>query len=110
MPELAQPASRFREIARGKLADAHTQRALDDSTNRLRTHRLEAWDGLPDVESLRERAHAIRMEVIDDLDGHVARFTAALEARGGRVFFARTAAEASAYVVDLCRRRGAKLV
>ena len=28
------------------------------------------------------------MEVIDDLDGHVARFTAALEARGGHVYFA----------------------
>ena len=49
------------------------------------------------------------MEVIDDLDGHVARFTAALEARGGHVHFARTAAEASAYVAEVCRRRGAKL-
>ena len=49
------------------------------------------------------------MEVIDDLDGHVARFTAALEARGGHVYFARTADEASAYVADVCRKRGAKL-
>jgi len=49
------------------------------------------------------------MEVIDDLDGHVAQFTHALEARGGHVFFARTAEEASAYVVDVCRRRGAAL-
>ena len=49
------------------------------------------------------------MEVIDDLDGHVARFTAALEARGGHVFFARTADEASAYVADVCSRAGAKL-
>jgi L-lactate dehydrogenase complex protein LldF len=109
VPELAQPASRFREIARGKLADAHVQGALDLSTLRLRTHRLEAWSALPDVEALRERAHAIRMEVIEDLEGHVARFTEALEARGGHVFFARTADEASAYVADLCRRRGAKL-
>jgi L-lactate dehydrogenase complex protein LldF len=109
VPELAQPASRFREIARGKLADAHVQGALDLSTLRLRTHRLEAWSALPDVEALRERAHAIRMEVIEDLEGHVAQFTEALEARGGHVFFARTADEASAYVADLCRRRGAKL-
>src|SRR5438093_6405594 len=49
------------------------------------------------------------MEVIDRLDEHVARFTAALEARGGRVFFARTAEEASAYVADVCTRAGAKL-
>jgi L-lactate dehydrogenase complex protein LldF len=109
MAELVQPEPRFREIARGKLGDAHTQAALDLSTNRLRTHRVVAWEGLPDVEALREQAHQIRMEVIDDLDGHVARFTAALEARGGQVYFARTAADASGYVAEVCRRRGAKL-
>jgi L-lactate dehydrogenase complex protein LldF len=109
VPELAQPAGRFREIARGKLADAHTQQALDDSTDRLRTHRLAAWAGLDDVQALRERAHAIRMEVIDDLEAHVARFTEALEARGGRVFRASTAEEASGYVADVCSRAGAKI-
>ena len=103
--ELAQPAERFREIARGKLGDAHMQGALDQATNRLRTHRVAAWAELPDVEALRERAHGIRMAVIDDLDGHVARFTAAFEARGGKVFFARTAEEASAYVAEVCRAR-----
>jgi L-lactate dehydrogenase complex protein LldF len=110
MPELAQPRGGFREIARGKLADAHVQAALDVSTARLRSHRIAAWRELADVDELRERAHAIRMAVIDDLDGHVARFTEALEARGGRVYLARTAAEASAYVADVCRRRGATLV
>jgi L-lactate dehydrogenase complex protein LldF len=109
VPELAQPAGRFRVIARGKLADAHVQQALDDSTDRLRSHRLSAWEGLADIEALRERAHAIRMEVVDDLQGHVDRFTAALEARGGHVFFARTAEEASAYVAEVCTRAGAKL-
>ena len=109
MPELTQPAGRFRVIARGKLADAHVQQALDDSTDRLRSHRLSAWEGLADIEGLRERAHAIRMEVVDDLQGHVDRFTAALEARGGHVYFARTAEEASAYVAEVCTRAGAKL-
>jgi L-lactate dehydrogenase complex protein LldF len=109
MTELAQPAGRFREIARGKLGDARVQAAIDLSTDRLRSHRLDGWAGLDDVELLRERAHAIRMEVIDDLDGHVARFTEALEARGGTVFFARTAEDASRYIAEVCRRRGAKL-
>ncbi len=109
MSELAQPGGRFREIARVKLGDDHTQAALDLATNRLRANRVEAWAALPDIEALRDRAHAIRMEVIDGLDTHVARFTEALEARGGRVFFARTAQEASAYVADVCERRGAKL-
>jgi L-lactate dehydrogenase complex protein LldF len=109
VPELAQPAGRFREIARGKLGDSRIQTALDDSTDRLRTHRLAAWAALPDVEELRQRAHDIRMAVIDDLDDHVTRFMDALAARGGHVYFARTAEEASGYVADVCRRRGAKL-
>ena len=109
MADLAQPAPRFREIARGKLGDARIQGALDEATDRLMTNRIAAWAGLPGVEELRQRAHEIRMEVIDDLDGHVARFTAALEDRGGHVYFARTADEASAYIADVCRKRGAKL-
>ena len=109
MAELAQPPPRFREIARGKLGDARVQVALDEATDRLRTNRERAWAELPDIQELRQRAHEIRMAVIDDLDVHVARFTAALESRGGRVFLAQTAEEASAYVADVCRRRGAKL-
>ncbi len=109
MAELAQPSPRFREIARGKLGDARIQGALDEATDRLRTNRERAWAELPDVQELRQRAHEIRMTVIDDLDAHVARFTAALEARGGTVYFAKTAEEASAYVADVCKRKGAKL-
>ena len=109
MAELAQPPPRFREIARGKLGDARVQVALDEATDRLRGNRERAWAELPDIQELRQRAHEIRMAVIDDLDGHVARFTAALEGRGGKVFFAKTAEEASAYVADVCKRKGAKL-
>ena len=81
--ELAQPPRRFREIARLKLADSHTQEALDSSTARLYGNRSAAWQALPEVQELRQRAHDARMRVIDDLDAHVARFAEALEARGG---------------------------
>ena len=109
MTELAQPSGRFREIARLKLADAHTQGALDSSTARLYDNRTAAWQDVAEIETLRQRAHDARMRVIDDLDGHVARFTAALEARGGHVHFARTAADANAYVAEVCDRTGARL-
>ncbi len=107
MRPLAEP--RFREIARLKLADPHAQAALDVSTERLRSGRVTAWAELEDVEGLRERAHGIRMRVIDDLDAHVERFRASVEARGGRTFLARTAEEATAYVSDVCGRAGARL-
>jgi L-lactate dehydrogenase complex protein LldF len=109
MTELAQPPGRFREIARLKLADAHTQEALDSSTARLMGHRLESWGALSDVEELRQRAHDARMRVIDDLDRYVAEFSAALTAVGGKAHMARTAEEARSYVADVCRSAGATL-
>ncbi len=109
MTELEQPPRRFSEIARLKLADTHTQGALDMSTARLYGNRTAAWQAVPEIEALRQRAHDARMRVIDDLDTHVARFTEALEARGGHVHFARTADDANAYVTEVCRRAGAKL-
>jgi L-lactate dehydrogenase complex protein LldF len=106
---LAQPPGRFRAVAGATLSDAHVQGALEQATDRLRGGRLEQWAALTGIEELRTRAHEARMRVIDDLDAHVARFREAAEARGARTFVAATAADANAYVVDVCRRRGAQL-
>jgi L-lactate dehydrogenase complex protein LldF len=106
---LAQPEGRFREVARDALANAHLQSALDAATARLYGNRVEAWDELEGLEALRDRAHEIRMRTIADLDAHVTRFTSALEARGGRVRFCATAAEACEYVVGVCRAADAKV-
>jgi L-lactate dehydrogenase complex protein LldF len=107
--DVAQPAERFRAVAREKLAHGRVQGALDASTERLRTARVAAWDELPDVEELREQAREIRTRTIDDLDRHLADFAAAVEARGGHVRFCSTPEEACAYVVDVCRGAGATL-
>jgi L-lactate dehydrogenase complex protein LldF len=107
---LAQASERFRDVARDSLGNAHAQAATDAATLRMLQGRTTAWADLPDVAGLRERAHEIRMRTIDDLDRHLADFTSALEALGGRVRFCRTGDEANGYIVDVCRRRGAKLV
>ena len=103
-----------RASARSRAASSATRtrrRRSIVATNRLRTNRVDAWDELPDVEELRERAHEIRMAVIDDLDRYLARVHGgARGARRARCTSRATAAEASAYVVEVCRRRGAKLV
>ena len=64
-------------IARGKLNDGRVQGALDLSVTRLRGLRLDAWDELDDVEALRERAHELRLRVVNDLEGRLAQLTAA---------------------------------
>lgn len=111
-PKLEREPGSFRVIARGRMGDARVQGAIDTATGRLRDLRLTAWDGLgqAEVEELRERAHGIRMRVIDDLEGQVARFAAALEARGGHVHRAATAEEAQRIIREICERRGARLV
>jgi L-lactate dehydrogenase complex protein LldF len=109
-PTLAQPRRRFRQIARGALADPHSQAAADAATLRMLTGRLSGWADLPDVEQLRDRAHAIKLEAIDNLDRYLDEFRAAVEARGGMVHLAATAEDASRSVGEICRRVDAKLV
>ena len=110
MTELVQPPGRFREVARRKLADGHVQGAIELSTARLRGHRLDAWGELEDVQARRRRAHDVRMEAVRNIDRYLEQFTRTLEARGGHVRVCSTAEEACAYVVELCRRREARLV
>lgn len=107
---LLQPARRFRAVAAATLADPHVLGAIDAGTARSMGARTAAWGDLPEVETLRQRAHEIRMSAIDDLDAHLGRFREALEARGGTIQVCRTAEEARAYVVDVCRRADARLV
>ena len=110
MSALEQPRERFRSMAREKIADPHAQEAIDTATARFYSARLKAWDDLAETEALRERGREIRTRTIDELDHHLETFTSALEARGGHVHFAATAEDARSYIVDVCRRRGAKLV
>jgi L-lactate dehydrogenase complex protein LldF len=110
MSGLTQPPERFREVARQKLVDPKLEAAVESSTARLRSHRLEAWGELEDVEGLRQRAHETRMKAVRDIDRYLREFTHALEALGGHVKVCSTAEEACAYIVDVCRRRDAKLV
>jgi L-lactate dehydrogenase complex protein LldF len=110
MTDLRQPPERFRAVARRKLEDAHVQGAIASSVQRLRSHRLEAWAELEDVEALRQAAHDIRMKAVRDIDRYLEEFRTALEARGGHVEVCATAEEACAYVVEVCRAHGASLV
>ena len=93
-----------------KVLDEHRLAAADAATLRLLTHRTEAWAQLDDVEALRERAHSIRMQTIDDLEGSVQQFVAAVESAGGRTYRCSTAADASATVARICADADAKLV
>jgi len=108
--QLRQPRPRFRASAAASLENRHMQSALDAATARLYEARLAAWGLLPDIESLRDRGREIRQATIAELDRYLDQFTRAFEDRGGHVHFAETAADATAEIAGICRRRGARLV
>jgi len=62
-----------------------------------------------DFEALRKQIAAAKDEVIDNRQKYLDRFIANAEAAGAKVFLARTAAEANAYIADLAKARGVKL-
>jgi L-lactate dehydrogenase complex protein LldF len=100
----------FRQAAQAALQDEHAQAALATGTGRLRAGRLDAWDEAGDIAGLRVRGRQIRTSTIVDLDRHLEMFERSLSARGGVVHRTKTAEEAAATVVGICRQANAQLV
>lgn len=79
---------------------------IDKSARGRYGRRLSAVDSFPQMDEMRDRARTIRLEVLNRLDEHLGTFADAVEARGGKVFFAADAAEANQYIVDLALAEG----
>ena len=96
----------FPKAARAALADPQLRRNLHDATATIRRKRGAVVDEVPDWEELREAGRAIKDATMARLDEHLVQLEAAVEARGGKVHWARDAIEANALVVDLVRATG----
>jgi len=104
------PNVTFYERVEDALHNAQLQTALDISTTRFIDGRNRALATLPDAEAVRDHARRIRAHTIAQLDRYLAQFADAVEERGGQVYWAATAEEATRYVTDLTRMRGVKSV
>jgi L-lactate dehydrogenase complex protein LldF len=94
-------ATTFRKRIRQSIDNASLQAALDANTERRLKVRATALASLPDWESRRQRAHAVRADVIERLDEYVAQFTTRLMENGVIVHRAADAAEANRIVLDI---------
>ncbi len=92
------------------LGDAHLQEAYRSSTLRLFAGRLEAASEVPGWELLRDRARAIKHDVIEHLDYYLAQFADNVEGLGGKVHWAANGEEACRVVCDIAGRAGAREV
>ena len=93
--------SSFRAKIREKIADDALQVALDANAQRRVQGRINAFASLPDWKERRQRAHAVRAEVIAHLDEYLDKFIARVTGNGVIVHRAQNAAQATQIVLDI---------
>ncbi|HEX6440750.1 MAG TPA: LutB/LldF family L-lactate oxidation iron-sulfur protein [Stellaceae bacterium] len=106
-----QPTSHaFPQNARVGLADETLQRALGLARTGFPLRRQQAVERLPEFEELREQGRAIKDHTLAHLDFYLELYERKVVEAGGRVHWARTAEEARAAVLEICRSVGTKTV
>ena len=93
------------------LASPSQIRALRDYQDEIQPYVRELTvDGLPDWQAWRDRVRDVRGHTVRHLDRYLAEFAGNVEKRGGRVFVAATATEATGYIAGVARHHGVQLV
>ncbi|NOY78232.1 MAG: lactate utilization protein, partial [Calditrichaeota bacterium] len=80
------------------------------NTNTFNQNRYVAVRTIGDYEALKDRARAIKERAIEEIETSVKVLQRVIEERGGHFYLAKDAAEASAYIRDVCQKHKAKLV
>ncbi len=99
---------KFQRNAANSLNDKTLQGALKNIESRFVDARREAISHLDDFEAVRERATAIRDQVLANLDQWLLRFEQEAKRRGAMVHWAETAEEANRIICDIARQYGVK--
>jgi L-lactate dehydrogenase complex protein LldF len=103
------PATFYKRVEKA-LGDQRLQGAMDRAMERLVSVRVTSMSAFADGDAVRDQARAIRAHTLSRLDHYLDQFTHNVEARGGTVFYAQTAADAIRYVCDLARSRGVQTI
>jgi len=100
----------FNVNAHRALNDATLQTALLRVRPGFVDRRKAALDALADADELRQRGRAIKERTLANLDQYLLEFEQNVQANGGQVHWARTAAEANDIIVGLCQQVDARSV
>jgi L-lactate dehydrogenase complex protein LldF len=92
------------------VADPVLRRNVARAVDRFAGHRTRGLAEVDDADGLRSAARAIRLRTIERLPELLEELADQLLARGVHVCWARTPAEANAYIADLARDRGARTI
>jgi L-lactate dehydrogenase complex protein LldF len=101
----------FHKHIRSSLANENLQIALDANAERRINARLQALDSLPeDWDVMRQRAHAIRLHTIKNLDEYLDQFINQAKSNGMIVHRADDASQAVEMVLGIAKDKHAKLI
>jgi L-lactate dehydrogenase complex protein LldF len=100
----------FKEKIRENIGDNALQAALDGNAERRVKSRINAFASLPDWRERRQAAHAIRADVIANLDEYLDRFITKVQENGMQVHRAASGDEAVKIVLGIAHDRNARLV
>ncbi len=103
-------SAQFQSRARTALLDRELQAALQKSRGGFVDKRQFAVNELPEFEQLRERAVAIKNNVLVHLDEYLEQFEQSVSAAGGQVHWASTPEQGVEIITEICRRANAKCV
>ena len=103
-------STEFKESATRALGDRQLQQALSNVRSGFVEKRAKARAGLPEFDSLRDRAREIKEHVLEFLDVYLEEYERKVEASGGQVHWAQTAGDACEIVLDICRKQNARTV
>ncbi len=78
----------FNQRARGAVRDEELQEAVNNFQDKAVAARNAVLNALPEAPELRERAYHIKRRTMANLDHYLEQMADAVEARGGKVFFA----------------------
>jgi L-lactate dehydrogenase complex protein LldF len=100
------------EAIRKTIGDARLQTAIYSSTARLIDKRRNAVEpfGWDEFQELRTQANAIKRHAIENLDHYLELLEHNVTARGGKVVWCRTAAEAVQFIASLARDKGVRRI
>ena len=93
----------FREKIREKIADEPLQAALDANAERRVQARINAFASLPDWKERRQRAHAVRADVIEHMDEYLGQFISKVTENGFTAHRAQSADEANQIALELIK-------
>ena len=100
----------FPIAAHAVLGDAQLRKNVRHATDVIQSKRRMVVGEMPDWQELRESGRCIREHTMRYLDSYLVQFEANCTAAGGKVHWARDAAEARRIAVELAQEAGAKEV